>query len=566
MTNWLANIPFSLKTLASPVIALGAIAFVCFSGVTNLREQVDQTQTLLEQEIEPAFVLSSVVRDLLSVNDQLFAMASLVAAETYDGDVATTAGELQGTVAALTAQLQNYADTQADESQQARLNDALTALQTYNETIELFAVMLELDFKAAAGTIQAFRANYTQVRDAVSSLAEEAMAQARDRAERSARAAESAEQTFLINAVLAAALLLILAALVAYETVTSIRRIAARTLELANNNLDIDIDGLKRRDELGRIVESLISFRTNIERVGTLQEEQKAAEKRSEAEKTALMSRLADEFERDVKAVVNTVSTTAVSLSETMSSVSQSVSRSSEVASDASSSAAQTTQNVQSVATAGEQLSASINEIAQQVAQSQRLVDDSVERTVNADQHAVSLTVATGKVREVIELILNISSQINLLALNATIEAARAGEAGKGFTVVASEVKNLANQTQQSVEAVTTVVEEMDTVSQHIVSSLRAIRESVDNISESSQVVASAIEEQRTTTNEIALNMNTAATGSQAISDGLDEVSRSSQDAQGGVDRMMGEFTGLQDCSRTLDTAVSGFISRIRAA
>jgi hypothetical protein len=46
----------------------------------------------------------------------------------------------------------------------------------------------------------------------------------------------------------------------------------------------------------------------------------------------------------------------------------------------------------------------------------------------------------------IIEMINNITGQINLLALNATIESARAGDAGRGFAVVASEVKSLANQ------------------------------------------------------------------------------------------------------------------------
>lgn len=174
--------------------------------------------------------------------------------------------------------------------------------------------------------------------------------------------------------------------------------------------------------------------------------------------------------------------------------------------------ATQTSSGVQTVASATEELSNSIIEVSTNILRSKGAVDGAMSSVTNVGEKAARLAAAADAMSGVIRFIQDIASNINLLALNATIEAARAGEAGKGFTVVASEVKNLAQQVAQATDTIAHEIADVQAISTGVSETLTEITQAMVSVQDGVTGVASAMEEQTAVTRDISMNMQATAT------------------------------------------------------
>ncbi len=166
-----------------------------------------------------------------------------------------------------------------------------------------------------------------------------------------------------------------------------------------------------------------------------------------------------------------------------------------------------------------ETVSTNITDIANHTQVLLHHIESNVEHTLKLEQQVHTFLGQFDQVLQLSDAISKLSEQINLLALNASIEAARAGEHGRGFAVVAQEVKELANSSKDSAEAIESICKALNQQQQVISSGFNNLATELRNSLSGSTQGQDNLNQQLTNTKHFLDTINQSISDVQANSD-----------------------------------------------
>jgi methyl-accepting chemotaxis protein len=228
--------------------------------------------------------------------------------------------------------------------------------------------------------------------------------------------------------------------------------------------------------------------------------------------------------------------------------------------------AVQTSTHMEEIAGRGRELAAALDSIAARTDEARAAGNEAVALVTAGSARTADLRASAASIESVIDLIGEISRQVNLLALNATIEAARAGDAGRGFAVVAGEIKLLSHQTATAANRIRAYVDDIGHAVDEVSNGHVQVETAIARIAANSAEIQGAVTLQRAATQLIAFNAAQTHDASRATGADADAINGIAQNAAERAEAMLLIAKRVFDGARQLAAESGHFVEQIRAA
>lgn len=246
-----------------------------------------------------------------------------------------------------------------------------------------------------------------------------------------------------------------------------------KSMEMGNFDIHFEESLLKRKDEVGDIAQSSSQMQHKIaDIIRGIQSESENVEHAA-----AISATNTESLHADLESISATTQELSAGMQQTSAATEEMNASTHEIESEIL--------KMKEKAHTGETIASEIMERAEKLKKdtdiSQKNAVSLYEKTNKQLRESIQRTNAIEEIRLLSNTILEITSQTNLLALNAAIEAARAGEAGKGFSVVADEIRVLAENSKTAVSKITEIVNSVSEAVESVVQDSKKLLEFMDN-------------------------------------------------------------------------------------
>jgi len=198
---------------------------------------------------------------------------------------------------------------------------------------------------------------------------------------------------------------------------------------------------------------------------------------------------------------------------------------------------------VHTVAKTLETISTSARERTKSAEEMQVLVADGDSKIMSTNEILTRITSQLDEVSEIVTIINTIAQQTNMLSMNAAIESAHAGEAGKGFSVVADEIRKLAESTSDNAKQIN--------------ASINGIVDKVKEANESSSTAADAFAKVNESAKDMLVSFKEISSGIESIDDQTKQITTHTTNIAGTADTINGYCDNLAEQQKNISNVIN---------
>jgi methyl-accepting chemotaxis protein len=306
--------------------------------------------------------------------------------------------------------------------------------------------------------------------------------------------------------------------------------VGAATLVAATGDLDQEIK-VESQDEIGELAGSFSEMMKWAKGMSGVAARIAEGDLRDSVEPKSAKDTFGNAFKSMIEGLRQIAANLAGAISQITSASNEILAASQQQAASAreqSSAVTETTSAAKELSATSNQVGESIKRVSEAAAHALAGMGKIKEAISKTGDMVTSLGERSQKIGKITELIDDVADQTNLLAVNASIEAARAGEQGRGFTVVADEIRKLADSTAKSTKDITSLIE----LIQHEMSNtVMGMETSVKSVDDEAKLARDTAERAQ----EIAMNVNQQISGSKQISEAMLNIDEAMKEIASGA-------------------------------